>query len=152
MAKTNTPKREHKSRKRSPDHDNEETNIMTEEETKELTDEISDYFNKEAVDNEQGGISAMAVNELKESRAEHNDRLYGARSGVSEARNFVAWYIDNGQKLANQAVDLQERATEWAKDTPLANIFEWQYSLARKFIEGSADLARAVWQVEGEKA
>jgi len=43
---------------------------------------------------------------------------------------------------------MQEKATSWAKETPLASIFETQHSLARKFIERSVTAARNLWQIE----
>jgi hypothetical protein len=65
--------------------------------------------------------------------------------GVKKA---AAWYIETSEKLANQALEFQERATGWAKDTPFAPLFEAQNSLARKFVERSANAARTLWQIE----
>lgn len=64
--------------------------------------------------------------------------------GVKKA---AAWYIETSEKLANQALELQERATGWAKDTPFAPLFEAQNSFARKFVERSANAARTLWQI-----
>jgi hypothetical protein len=65
--------------------------------------------------------------------------------GVKKA---AAWYIETSEKLANQAIELQERATGWAKDTPFAPLFEAQNSFARKFVERSANAARTLWQIQ----
>jgi hypothetical protein len=64
--------------------------------------------------------------------------------GVKKA---AAWYIETSEKLANQALELQEKATGWAKDTPFAPLFEAQHSIARKFVERSANAARTLWQI-----
>jgi hypothetical protein len=64
--------------------------------------------------------------------------------GVKKA---AAWYIETSEKIANQALELQEKATGWAKDTPLAPLFEAQHSFARKFVERSATAARTLWQI-----
>jgi hypothetical protein len=64
--------------------------------------------------------------------------------GVKKA---AAWYIETSEKLAHQALELQEKATGWAKDTPFAPLFEAQNSFARKFVERSANAARTLWQI-----
>jgi len=64
-------------------------------------------------------------------------------------------YIDNSEKWAHKALELSEKTTAWAKDTPLAPMFEMQQSLSRQIIESSTVLARRLWQIEeelGEKA
>lgn len=68
----------------------------------------------------------------------------------SGAKKMAAWYIDTGEKLAESALGFQEKATSWAKDTPWAPLFETQNALARQFVEGSASLARSLWQIEKE--
>jgi hypothetical protein len=64
------------------------------------------------------------------------------------AKKAAAWYIDNSEKLAKQAIELQEKVTTWAKETPLAGLFETQTSMARKFVERSATAARNLWQIQ----
>jgi hypothetical protein len=73
-----------------------------------------------------------------------NDSIFSLE-GVKKA---AAWYIETSEKLANQALELQEKATGWAKDTPFAPLFEAQHSLARKFVERSANAARTLWQIQ----
>lgn len=66
------------------------------------------------------------------------------------AKKAAAWYIETTEKFATQALELQEKATEWAKETPLAPIFEAQSSIARKLIERSASAARNLWHIEAQ--
>lgn len=63
-------------------------------------------------------------------------------------KNAAAQYIDNGEKWAHQALKWNEKATEWAKATPLALVFETQRIIAKQTIELSADIARRLWQLE----
>jgi hypothetical protein len=62
-------------------------------------------------------------------------------------KKIATWYIDNSEKAANQIVELQERATGWAKETPFAPFFEARNAIARKLIERSASAARSLWQL-----
>ena len=73
-----------------------------------------------------------------------NDSVFSL-DGVKKA---AAWYIETSEKLAKQALELQEKATGWAKDTPFAPLFEAQHSMARKFVERSASAARTLWQIQ----
>jgi hypothetical protein len=66
---------------------------------------------------------------------------------IDGVKKAAAWYIETSEKLANQALEFQEKATGWAKDTPLAALFEAQHSFARKFVERSANAARTLWQI-----
>lgn len=63
-------------------------------------------------------------------------------------KKAAAWYIETSEKVANQAIELNEKATTWAKDTPLAPIFEAQNAIARRFVERSATAARNIWQIQ----
>lgn len=65
------------------------------------------------------------------------------------AKKVAAWYIDTTEKLANEVIDFQSTASEWAKETPLAPILEAQQDLGRKFVKRSAETARKIWQIEG---
>jgi hypothetical protein len=66
------------------------------------------------------------------------------------AKKAAAWYIETSEKLATQIIELQEKATSWAKETPLAPLFEAQSSIARKLVERSAAAARNLWQLSAE--
>jgi len=67
------------------------------------------------------------------------------------AKKFAAWYIDNSEKVSNGVLDYQASATEWAKATPLAPIFEAQFDFSRKFVKRSAEVARKIWRVESQQ-
>jgi hypothetical protein len=67
---------------------------------------------------------------------------------VEGAKKFAAWYIDTTEKFANRAIDFQASATQWAKETPLAPIFETQYEYGKKLVERSARAARSLWRLE----
>jgi hypothetical protein len=67
-------------------------------------------------------------------------------------RKMAALYIDTGEKLVERTLDFQAKAGQWAKDTPLAPLFEARISMARKIAELSVDTARRVWRIEGRRA
>jgi hypothetical protein len=67
---------------------------------------------------------------------------------VEGAKKFAAWYIDTSEKVAKQAIEMQASATKWAKETPLAPIFEAQIEYGKKFVERSANAARTLWRLE----
>lgn len=62
----------------------------------------------------------------------------------------AAQYIDTSEKWAKRALELSEKTTAWAKDTPFAPVIELQHSLSRQMIDAAASLARRLWQVEGQ--
>ena len=72
----------------------------------------------------------------------------GSLFTVEGAKKFAAWYIDTSEKVAKQAIDFQASATKWAKETPLAPIFEAQLEYGKKFVERSASAARSLWRLE----
>jgi hypothetical protein len=63
-------------------------------------------------------------------------------------KKVAAWYIDTSEKVANGVLDYQASATEWAKSTALAPIFEAQHDLGTRFVKRSAEVARKLWQIE----
>ena len=65
-------------------------------------------------------------------------------------KQAASQYLDNGEKWAQQALKWNEKATEWAKATPLAPVFETQRMVAKQTIEMSADIVRRLWQLEGK--
>lgn len=65
-------------------------------------------------------------------------------------KHAAAQYIDNGEKWAHQSLKWSEKATEWAKATPLAPVFETQRIVAKQAIDMSTDIARRLWQLEGK--
>jgi hypothetical protein len=98
------------------------------------------------------------MSEHKETHAAHKqhdagviESLNSLRSNllsVDGAKKVAAWYIDTSEKVANQAIDFQASATKWAKETPLAPIFEAQIKYGKKFVERSANVARSLWRLE----
>jgi hypothetical protein len=64
------------------------------------------------------------------------------------AKKFVAWYIDNSEKMSNGVLDYQASATEWAKATPLGPVLEAQFDFSRQFVKRSAEAARKIWQLD----
>jgi hypothetical protein len=64
------------------------------------------------------------------------------------AKEIAALWIDNSEKMANQALEFQAKATEWSKNTIFAPLFETQNSLARNFVELSTKAARRLCQLE----
>jgi hypothetical protein len=72
----------------------------------------------------------------------------GSLFTVEGAKKFAAWYIDTSEKVAKQAINMQASATQWAKETPLAPIFDAQIEYGKKFVERSASAARSLWRLE----
>ncbi|HZP45855.1 MAG TPA: hypothetical protein VFB15_09405 [Candidatus Binataceae bacterium] len=102
--------------------------------------------NQEAATIAAGGakVAERTVEGVFEGFNKMNESLFSVE-GVKKA---AAWYIDTAEKLATQAIELQEKATGWAKETPLAPLFEAQHSMARKVLERSTAAARNLWQIE----
>ncbi|HTY54891.1 MAG TPA: hypothetical protein VMB26_06825 [Candidatus Binataceae bacterium] len=67
------------------------------------------------------------------------------------AKRIAAWYIDTVENLAKEGLILREKSTSWAKDTPLAAIFEAQNSMAQQLVENSASFARSIFQIDKEE-
>lgn len=68
----------------------------------------------------------------------------------NDMRKMIAGYIDTSEGLAKGTLAFQERATAWAKNTPLAPLFASSREIASQWIEGSANLARKLWRIEEE--
>jgi hypothetical protein len=67
---------------------------------------------------------------------------------VDGVKKIAAWYIDTNEKAANRLLDYQAKATEWAKSTALAPVFEAQHDLSDKMVKRSAEVARKLWKIE----
>ena len=63
-------------------------------------------------------------------------------------KQMAAQSLASSEKWASQAFEMSEKATEWAKDTPLASIFETQRSFARQILDSSTAMTRQLWQLE----
>ena len=83
-------------------------------------------------------------NKLFEGFSEMTDTLFSPE----RAKDIAALWIDSSEKMANQALEFQAKATEWSKNTMFAPLFETQNSLARSFVELSTNAARRFWRLE----
>ena len=90
----------------------------------------------------------MAQKETREGMFEAFSKMGETSFSIEGANKAAAWYLDTTERVATQALELQEKATGWAKETPLASLFEAQQSMARKFVERSLTAARSLWQIE----
>lgn len=88
------------------------------------------------------------VAENREGIFENFSKIGDSVFSLEGVKKAAAWYIETSEKFANQALELQEKAMGWTKDTPLAPLFEAQSSFARKFVERSANAARSLWQIQ----
>src|SRR6266478_6034602 len=100
-------------------------------------------------DDHERGVRTMddkenATSGLFEGLSEVTKTLFSSES----ARKIAALWIDNGEKVATQALEFQTKATEWSRNTMFAPIFEMQNSIARNYVELSAKTARRFWQLE----
>ena len=87
----------------------------------------------------------------KERAEKATENLASAGRQVFSAnglKKVAAWYIDTSEKVANGVLDYQASASEWAKSTALAPIFEAQHDLGTKFVKRSAEVARKLLQIE----
>src|SRR5216684_4241076 len=71
------------------------------------------------------------VSGLFETISSYRSKLFN----VEGVKKVAAWYIDTSEKVAKNALEFQKTTTQWAKETPLAPIFEAQQEIGRKIIE-----------------
>jgi hypothetical protein len=99
-----------------------------------------------------GTESRREAGEKKMSAHKENGSMFEGLPGnlmsLDGAKKFAAWYIDTSEKVAKQAIEMQASATKWAKETPLAPIFDAQIEYGKKFVERSASAARSLWRLE----
>jgi len=73
----------------------------------------------------------------------------------SSWKETAAQYLNASEEWAEKALEWNTKATAWAKETPLASVFETQRNLTSQAVENSLTLARRFWQIEekhGKKA
>ncbi|HEY6393986.1 MAG TPA: hypothetical protein VIX12_01140 [Candidatus Binataceae bacterium] len=70
-------------------------------------------------------------------------RLLSANS----TRQVASIVIDTGEEIGNRVLEIQERVAEMTRGTPFAPVLRIQASIGRRIVEGSARLARSIWQV-----
>jgi len=99
-----------------------------------------------------GTESRREAGEKKMSEHKENGSMFEGLPAnllsIDGAKKFAAWYIDTSEKVAKQAIEMQASATKWAKETPLAPIFDAQIEYGKKFVERSASAARSLWRLE----
>jgi hypothetical protein len=66
-------------------------------------------------------------------------------------RGIAARYIDTNVSFAKQILQFQSQTTNWAKDTPLAPMFQSQYAVSEGLVELWASAARALCFIEEPK-
>ena len=72
----------------------------------------------------------MAEKETREGMYEAFSKLGESFFSVDGAKKAAAWYIATTERVATQALELQEKATGWAKETPLATLFDERLRIA----------------------
>ncbi len=69
----------------------------------------------------------------------------------SSWKETAAQYINASEEWAEKALEWNTKATAWAKETPLAPVFETQRNLTSQAVGNSLTLARRLWNLD-EKA
>jgi len=60
----------------------------------------------------------------------------------------AAQYLNTTEEWGKKALELNEKLTAWAKETPFSSLFETQRAIASQMIGNSITLARKAWQIE----
>jgi hypothetical protein len=66
----------------------------------------------------------------------------------SSWKETAAQYINASEEWTEKALEWNTKATAWAKETPLASVFETQRNLTSQVVENSLSLARRFWKLE----
>jgi hypothetical protein len=66
----------------------------------------------------------------------------------SSWKETAAQYLNASEEWAGKALEWNTKATAWAKETPLASVFETQRNLTSQAVENSLALARRFWKLE----
>jgi len=74
-----------------------------------------------------------------------------AATWQTATKKVAGWYIDVGERLVRETVELQKRVTDWATDTSWIPLVEEQNTITDEFIERSTNVARRLWQMQIEK-
>jgi hypothetical protein len=87
---------------------------------------------------------------VQQAKQSSPTRLFSrlGNSWLGGARTVAASSIDLGESVARGALDVQKRATAWAKGTRLGPLLQAQNAIATRVVEGSASLARALWRLD----
>ena len=65
-----------------------------------------------------------------------------------DLKKAMALYLDFVENLTEQMLELQERSMNWAKETPLGTLIEFNTSISRKLVETSISAMRNLYQIE----
>lgn len=63
-------------------------------------------------------------------------------------KETAAQYLKASEEWAEKALEWNTKATAWAKETPLASVFETQRNLTSQAVENSLTLARRFWKID----
>jgi len=66
----------------------------------------------------------------------------------SSWKETAAQYLNASEEWAEKALEWNTKATAWAKETPLASVFETQRNLTSQAVENSLTLARRFWKID----
>ncbi len=66
-------------------------------------------------------------------------------------KQSAAQYLNTTEEWGKKALELNEKLTAWAKETPLSPMFETQRSVASQVIGNSIALARKAWKIEEQE-
>jgi len=85
---------------------------------------------------------------------ETNSGLFNdfANSIIGNMRDIAARTIEANVSFAKQMLDFQTQVTNWAKDTPMAPMFQSQRAFGEQLIDLFAGAARALWRIEEGKS
>jgi len=75
-------------------------------------------------------------------------KAFGELSAVNCLKQIAERSIDTNERLVQRTLEWNEKLTAWAKETPLASLFEQQRSLTKQMVELSSGLARRFWQID----
>ena len=64
------------------------------------------------------------------------------------AQSLAAVYINAAERFGSQALELHNQASQWGNSTPWASLLKSQQELIRRWLDGSAHIARTWWQLE----
>jgi len=70
---------------------------------------------------------------------------------LTTMKHMIASSLDTNEKLTKEALDRYADAMSWAKDTPWAPVYKAFIAAARKMLETSTIMVRALWQLDKAK-
>ena len=89
----------------------------------------------------------MSENAKGNATAESVTRISEALFNM-DLRKAMALYLDFVENLTDQILEFQEKSMNWAKETPLGTLVEFNTSISRKLVETSIGAMRNLYQIE----